>query len=102
VRRHARHGLKAPVTVEFVDRDKFAVTVIDLAPVAGQLSDETEDGASAVKPEDVIRADFEGWTDPTAEALGLALLGAVVHEFEVVDLPEGQGTRLTMRWPAGR
>jgi anti-sigma regulatory factor (Ser/Thr protein kinase) len=102
VRRHARHGLKAPVTVEFVDRDKFAVTVIDLAPVAGQLSDETEDGASAVKPEDVIRADFEGWTDPTAEALGLALLGAVVHELEVVELPEGQGTRLTMRWPAGR
>jgi anti-sigma regulatory factor (Ser/Thr protein kinase) len=102
VRRHARYGLKEPVTVEFLDLDKFVVTVTDVAPATGQPSLEANDGLSGTKPEDLLRAEFEGWTDPTAEALGLALLGAVVQDIEVVDGPDGEGSRLTMRWPAGR
>jgi anti-sigma regulatory factor (Ser/Thr protein kinase) len=98
VRRHSRHSLREPVTVEFLDGDRFVVTVIDVAPIAAQSSVDTGDGVSTTKPGEV-RADFEGWTDPTAEALGLALLAAVVHDLEVVEQPDGVGTRLTMRWP---
>jgi anti-sigma regulatory factor (Ser/Thr protein kinase) len=95
VRRHNRYGVAQPVTVEFVDRDRFSVTVIDVAPAAGQELAEAGNRTFPDKPTDL---DLEAWTDPTAEALGLALLGAVVHDLTVVDDPDGAGTRLTMSW----
>jgi anti-sigma regulatory factor (Ser/Thr protein kinase) len=102
VRRHSRAGLKKPVTVEFVDRDRFSVTVVDLAPPAAQDSNEAADIRSSWKAGDRAGLDLETWVDPTSDALGLALLGAVVHELTVVDEPAGGGTRLTMSWPLGR
>jgi anti-sigma regulatory factor (Ser/Thr protein kinase) len=99
VRRHNRHGLAEPVTVEFVDRDRFSVTVIDVAPAIGYEPVEPGAAEPAGRPRDAAAADLEPWADPTAEALGLALLGAVVHELTVVEGPGGDGTRLTMSWP---
>jgi anti-sigma regulatory factor (Ser/Thr protein kinase) len=95
VRRHNRHGVAQPVTVEFVDQGRFSVTVIDVAPSEQELVG-TEYGTFQPKPEEL---DLDAWADPTAEALGLALLGAVVHDLTVVDDPDGRGTRLTMSWP---
>jgi anti-sigma regulatory factor (Ser/Thr protein kinase) len=99
VRRHNRYGLAQPVTVEFVDRDRFSVTVIDVAPATGQELAETAKSTFHGKPEAL---DLDAWTDPTAEALGLALLGAVVHDLMVVDDPDGGGTRLIMSWQLER
>jgi anti-sigma regulatory factor (Ser/Thr protein kinase) len=102
VRRHNRYGVAEPVIVEFVDRDRFSVTVIDVAPVAGDQAAETETETETENPtlqRKFYELDLEVWTDPTAEALGLALLGAVVHDLTVVDHPDGDGTRLTMSWP---
>jgi len=96
VRRHNRYGVREPVTVEFVDRDRFSVTVLDMAPAPGHESAESAKKTFLYKTDDF---DLGAWTDPTAEALGLALLGAVVHDLEVVDEPNGDGTRLTMSWP---
>jgi serine/threonine-protein kinase RsbW len=100
VRRHGRHGVTEPVTVEFVDQDRFSVTVIDVAPTPGAQTAETGNGVFAPKVE-LTEPDSDAWTDPMAESLGLALLGAVVHHLTVVDDPAG-GTRLTMSWPLGR
>jgi anti-sigma regulatory factor (Ser/Thr protein kinase) len=99
VRRHNRYGVAQPVTVEFVDRDRFSVTVIDMAPSASHELAGTENTTFGLKSTDL---DLEAWTDPTAEALGLALLGAVVHDLAVTDDPNGDGTRLTMSWPLER
>jgi anti-sigma regulatory factor (Ser/Thr protein kinase) len=96
VRRHNRYGVREPVTVEFVDRDRFSVTVLDMAPARSHESAEGENRTLPSRPEDL---DLAAWTDPTAEALGLALLGVVVHDLQVVDEPDGDGTRLTMSWP---
>lgn len=101
VRRHNQYGLTAPVTVEFGDQDRFSVAVIDVAPAASRPA-EVPDVAGGGKPADLVGGDLEGWADPTAEALGLALLGAVVHDLDVHDSPDGTGTRLTMSWPVGR
>jgi anti-sigma regulatory factor (Ser/Thr protein kinase) len=98
VRRHNRHDVAEPVTVEFLDRDRFSVTVIDAAPGYGPESATGRDGSST-KPADLAGVDLDAWTDPTAEALGLALLGAIVHDMTVADLPGGNGSRLTMSWP---
>lgn len=38
------------------------------------------------------------WADPSGDALGLALLGAVVQDL-VVDQDIDGGTRVTMSWP---
>jgi anti-sigma regulatory factor (Ser/Thr protein kinase) len=92
VRRHNRHSVAEQVTVEFVDRDRFSVTVVDVAPTGQEPAGSLGDLAST---------ELEPWADPTAEALGLALLGAVVHELTVVESPGGVGTRLTMSWPLG-
>jgi len=96
VRRHLRHGVTEPVTVEFVDQDRFSVTVIDVAPAPGaQPAAKTSNGVFGR----VEVSATEAWADPTAESLGLALLGAVVQHLTVVDDPVGGGTRLTMSWP---
>ena len=39
------------------------------------------------------------WTDPTGDALGLALLAAVVADLSVNPQPDGVGTRVVMSWP---
>ena len=39
------------------------------------------------------------WTDPSGDALGLALLAAVVQELAVEPVAEGPGTRVLMSWP---
>jgi anti-sigma regulatory factor (Ser/Thr protein kinase) len=99
VRRHNRGGITEPVTVEFVDQDRFSVTVIDVAPNSdGQLEAERPDGLLAPTA-DLLGTELDAWTDPTAESLGLALLGALVHQLTVEENPAGGGTRLTMSWP---
>jgi anti-sigma regulatory factor (Ser/Thr protein kinase) len=102
VRRHDRHGVTEPVTVEFMDQDRFSVTVIDVAPAPrAQPAGKTGNGVFDQKV-GFSGTELTAWSDPTAESLGLALLGAVVHHLTVVDDPAGPGTRLTMSWPLDR
>ena len=101
VRRHNRYEVTEPVTVEFVDQERFRVTVLDAAPSANREPAEAGNGLGS-RTGDLPGADLEPWTDPTAEALGLALLGAVVHDLTVEERPEQDGTRLTMSWPLER
>ena len=101
MRRHNRYEVTEPVTVEFVDQERFRVTVLDAAPSANREPAEAGNGLGS-RTGDLPGADLEPWTDPTAEALGLALLGAVVHDLTVEERPEQDGTRLTMSWPLER
>ena len=88
VRLHERQGLSVPVTVEFAEAGRFRVAVVDGAKVG--TGDELSAAAGAGAP----------WADPSGDALGLALLGAVVQDLSVEESPAG-GSRVTMSWPLG-
>src|SRR3954471_17135008 len=109
VRLHERYGLTSPVTVEFVDRDRFVVAVLDGAPAeVGPAGTDTPslDGQRAGAPTAAQRngspvgaPQLAAWADPNGDALGLALLGAVVQDVSVRPEPHGEGSRLVMSWP---
>ena len=78
VRQHERNRCPDPITVEFTESERFSVAVVDRA-----------------RPEAGVG------TDPSGEALGLALLSAVVQDLEVAPEDDGAGTRVSMSWPVG-
>lgn len=86
VRMHERQGVHAPVTVEFGETGRFRVSVVDGAKVGA--GDELPGRDTGAAP----------WADPSGDALGLALLGAVVQDL-TVDEDVAGGTRVTMSWP---
>jgi len=86
VRMQERQGVAEPVTVEFSELTRFRVSVIDAAKTGAD--DELTAMANGAAP----------WSDPSGDALGLALLGAVVQDLVVDQEPDG-GTRVTMSWP---
>jgi anti-sigma regulatory factor (Ser/Thr protein kinase) len=89
VRMQERQGVTEPVTVEFSELARFRVSVIDAAKTgADDELTAMANGAAASAP----------WSDPSGDALGLALLGAVVQDL-VVDQQADGGTRVTMSWP---
>jgi anti-sigma regulatory factor (Ser/Thr protein kinase) len=88
VRLQERQGIGAPVTVEFVETGRFRVSVVDGAKVGS-------DDESTALPNGLPTAP---WADPSGDALGLALLGAVVQDL-VVEQDAAGGTRVTMSWP---
>jgi anti-sigma regulatory factor (Ser/Thr protein kinase) len=88
VRVQERQGIGSPVTVEFGETGRFRVSVVDGAKVgSGDEPAVLSDGAATAP-----------WADPSGDALGLALLGAVVQDL-VVDQDAAGGTRVTMSWP---
>lgn len=87
VRMHERQGVSEAVTVEFVEGERFGVAVVDRAPLQPAESLPTL-GDTGQAP----------WADPSGEALGLALLGAVVQDLAVDQDIDG-GTRVSMSWP---
>ena len=96
VRLHERQGVTSGVTVEFVEGDRFRVDVVDRAdvlasdvPAVGGQPGGRPAGAGKQAP----------WADPSGDALGLALLGAVVQDLTVDPGVPGGGTRVTMSWP---
>lgn len=91
VRQHERHGMSAAVTVEFTEGDRFRVAVVDQV----EALPESNGYAAALVPGQAP------WTDPSGDALGLALLGAVVQDLAVGPDPKSGGTRVTMSWPLG-
>jgi anti-sigma regulatory factor (Ser/Thr protein kinase) len=89
VRMQERQGLSSPVLVEFAERGRFRVSVVDQAKTgSGDELSAMAGGRAAPAP----------WADPSGDALGLALLGAVVQDL-VVDQDSDGGTRVTMSWP---
>jgi anti-sigma regulatory factor (Ser/Thr protein kinase) len=101
VRLHERHGVDAPVTVEFADDDHFIVAVVDCAPT------DTAPTTAPVRPDDApaghsvatVTTLDAPWADPTGDALGLALLAAVAQDLVVDPDPSGVGSRVVMSWP---
>jgi anti-sigma regulatory factor (Ser/Thr protein kinase) len=89
VRQHERHGMSSPVTVEFVEGDRFLVAVVDRADAVPEGNGHSTAPLLGQAP----------WADPSGDALGLALLGAVVQDLTVGPDPDGRGTRVTMSWP---
>jgi anti-sigma regulatory factor (Ser/Thr protein kinase) len=89
VRLHERQGLASPVTVEFGEVGRFRVSVVDDAKTASGDEPSGRAGGAAAP-----------WADPSGDALGLALLGAVVQDLSVEENPAG-GSRVTMSWPLG-
>jgi len=92
VRLHERHGVPAAVTVEFAEGDRFRVTVVDRVNVAA---------GNGVPRGPGLATGQAPWADPSGDALGLALLGAVVQDLAVDPVGDGSGTRVTMSWPLG-
>jgi anti-sigma regulatory factor (Ser/Thr protein kinase) len=89
VRMQERQGVITPVTVEFAEFGRFRVAVVDGAKTgSGDEFTAVANGVGAAVP----------WADPSGDALGLALLGAVVQHL-VVDQEIDGGTRVTMSWP---
>jgi hypothetical protein len=89
VRMQERQGISTPVLVEFTETGRFRVAVVDGAKVAsGEEFATMTNGSATTTP----------WADPTGDALGLALLAAVVQDL-VVDQDAAGGTRVTMSWP---
>lgn len=89
VRMQERQGVIAPVTVEFGETGRFRVSVVDGAKTgSGDELNAMASGSGGPAP----------WADPSGDALGLALLGAVVQDL-VVDQEVDGGTRVTMSWP---
>jgi anti-sigma regulatory factor (Ser/Thr protein kinase) len=89
VRMQERQGVVAPVTVEFAETGRFRVSVVDGAKTgSGDELTAMANGTGTPAP----------WADPSGDALGLALLGAVVQDL-VVDQDVDGGTRVTMSWP---
>ncbi len=153
VRQHERHGVTAPVTVEFADADGLEIAVLDQAPagvppgsdpatgelpagrnmaaaagpggsappagsgsavpgsaVPGSAGSGSAVPGSAVPGSDPVLDGQAGRApvvtsappaDPTPDALGLALLGALVTHLSVAAAAEAGGTRITMWWPGG-
>lgn len=91
VRVQERQGVGTPVTVEFAETGRFRVSVVDGAKVGS--GDEPTSSSGAVPG-------GAPWADLSGDALGLALLGAVVQDL-VVDQDAAGGTRVTMSWPLG-
>ncbi|MFL6127670.1 MAG: ATP-binding protein [Mycobacteriales bacterium] len=91
VRQHQRHGMTSAVTVEFVEDDRFRVAVVDRAGAVPEGNGLWTGLVPGQAP----------WTDPSGDALGLALLGAVVQDLAVSPDRETGGTRVTMSWPLG-
>jgi anti-sigma regulatory factor (Ser/Thr protein kinase) len=92
VRMHERHGISDGVVVEFSEGKRFGVAVLDRADVlTGDTDAVSPAGSGSVAP----------WADPSGDALGLALLGAVVQDLTVDPDVEGGGTRVAMSWPVG-
>jgi anti-sigma regulatory factor (Ser/Thr protein kinase) len=91
VRQHERHGMLSAVTVEFTEGDRFRVAVVDRAEVVPEGNGHSASLAPGQAP----------WADPSGDALGLALLGAVVQDLAVSPAADGGGTRVTMSWPLG-
>jgi len=95
VRLHERHRVSEAVTVEFLEGDRFQVAVVDRAatdsPVRPGAAQRWAAGIGGQAP----------WADPSGDALGLALLGAVVQDLAVDPDIHGRGTRVTMSWPLG-
>jgi anti-sigma regulatory factor (Ser/Thr protein kinase) len=89
VRMQERQGVTGPVTVEFGESGRFQVSVVDGAKTG------SGDGLTAMASGSGTEAP---WADPSGDALGLALLGAVVRDL-VVDQAADGGTRVTMSWP---
>jgi serine/threonine-protein kinase RsbW len=120
VRQHERYGVQEPVTVEFIDHGKFAVAVIDRAPVAS-ISPAGAASTAAAQLDDLVsmplgpatgafasgaaagpaRPDLpaSNGLNATADSLGLALLDAVVQDLAVTPAEAGTGTRVSMSWP---
>jgi anti-sigma regulatory factor (Ser/Thr protein kinase) len=88
VRLHERQGVGVPITVEFGETGRFRVTVIDGAKVGTGDELAAMAGGGGAAP----------WADPTGDALGLALLGAVVQDLSV-DHNDTGATRVSMSWP---
>jgi anti-sigma regulatory factor (Ser/Thr protein kinase) len=89
VRMQERQGVITPVTVEFAELGRFRVAVVDGAKTgSGDEFAAVANGVGVAVP----------WADPSGDALGLALLGAVVQDL-VVDQEVDGGTRVTMSWP---
>jgi anti-sigma regulatory factor (Ser/Thr protein kinase) len=95
VRLHERESVAEQVTVEFVEGARFRVAVLDRAKGAAG------DGVPAGVAGGPRAPDQTPWTDPSGDALGLALLGAVVQDLAVDPHVDGGGTRVTMSWPLG-
>jgi anti-sigma regulatory factor (Ser/Thr protein kinase) len=89
VRQHERHGMSSAVTVEFIEGDRFRVAVVDRADAVPEGNGHSTTSLPGQAP----------WADPSGDALGLALLGAVVQDLVVGPDPEGGGTRVSMSWP---
>ena len=89
VRQHERHGMSSAVTVEFVEGDRFRVAVVDRAEAVPAGNGHSAGLVPGQAP----------WADPSGDALGLALLGAVVHDLAVSPDQDSGGTRVTMSWP---
>ena len=92
VRMHERHGISDGVVVEFSEGKRFGVAVLDRADVLTSAA-----GAAPAGP----APDSAPWADPSGDALGLALLGAVVQDLTVDPDVTGGGTRVAMSWPVG-
>jgi anti-sigma regulatory factor (Ser/Thr protein kinase) len=90
VRMHERHGIADGVVVEFSEGRRFGVAVLDRADVL----------TSGVAPTGSGQ-DSAPWADPSGDALGLALLGAVVQDLTVDPDVTGGGTSVAMSWPVG-
>jgi hypothetical protein len=113
VRQHERHGVEEPITLEFGDKDRFSVAVIDRAPAGDQapagvparLAVDVATGppAPAAPGDDGAFGGELGWQglSATADALGLALLDAVAQDVVVTEADIGTGTCVTMSWPVG-
>jgi anti-sigma regulatory factor (Ser/Thr protein kinase) len=95
VRLHERYGVSAGVTVEFLEGDRFQVAVVD------QAVTDRGDGLGATASWSGGIGSQAPWADPSGDALGLALLGAVVQDLVVEPDMRGRGTRVTMSWPLG-
>ena len=91
VRQHERHGMSSAVTVEFVEGERFRVAVVDRAEVVPGGNGYSASLVPGQAP----------WADPSGDALGLALLGAVVQDLAVSPDRDSGGTRVTMSWPLG-
>jgi len=103
VRLHRLHAPQVPVAMYLSDDEgSFAVEVVDVGPY--DAAPVTEDGPDldlrdvALEPP---RPDEEGLTEAFPPGVVLAVISGLV---DTVDISpgDGSGTRVHMRWPAGR
>jgi serine/threonine-protein kinase RsbW len=110
VRQHERYSVDEPITLEFGDKDRFSVAVIDRAPAGDHAAAIVTAQAAAEAPASPLNPGDDagpfgepGWQglSATADALGLALLDAVAQDVVVTEADIGTGTCVTMSWPVG-